>query len=172
MKCQVNSSISHKVLISKQISYKSYKEICSGETKKVNLGYWGNAGSFKVENNSLVQIEREPTDYIHGRSSIMPYDSEVLSQFFSTHNIDQNWLHCDFSSGYYDEDLGGWTGCVGKVWGLNIERDDWVRLLDWEGWSRYCYWRSLLLFSLKRRSSSLCSGIYLSSWLLVLQISS
>ena len=115
MKCQATSNTTHSVLISKEISYKSYKEICSGETKKVNLGYYGNSRSFKVENNSLVQIKREPEDYIHGRSSIMPFDSEVLSKFFSTHNIDQNWLHCNFSSGYYDDELGGWTGCMGKV---------------------------------------------------------
>ena len=115
MKCKATSDKNHDVLIGKEIGYKSYKEICSGETKKVNLGYWGNAGSFKVENNSLVQMERKPADYIHGLVPIMSFDWEVLYKFFSTHNIDPKWLHCDFSSGYYDEDLGGWTGCVGKV---------------------------------------------------------
>ena len=44
------------------MSYKSYKEICSGEPKKVNLGYWGDwmagGGGFKVENNLLVHIPR------------------------------------------------------------------------------------------------------------------
>ena len=117
MKCQVNSRTSHGVLISKEISYQSYKEICSGEKKKVNLGHWGNSKVFKVENNSLVHIPRELKDYIHGQSSVMPHYWEVLSKFFSMHSIEPNWLHCNFDAGHYDETLGGWTGCMGQVCG-------------------------------------------------------
>ena len=115
MKCQATSNTTHDVLISKEISYKSYKEICSGETKKVNLGFWGNFFAFKEENNSLVHIPRTLDDSITGTASAMAYDWEVLSKFFSTHNIEPNWLHCNWTYGHYDEDLGGWTGCVGKV---------------------------------------------------------
>ena len=115
MKCQVTSSTTHDVLISKEINYKSYKEICSGEKKKVNLGYWGNWESFKVENNSMAHIPRKLEDYIHGMHSVMSYDWEVLSKFFSLHNIEPNWLHCDYTYGHYNESLGGWTGCMGKV---------------------------------------------------------
>ena len=109
----------HSVLISKELSYKSYKEICSGEKKKVNLGYWGNVKyykeTFKVENNSIVQIARTLIDNIYGRYSVLSYDWELLSKFFSIHNIEQNWLHCNYSYGHYDEELGGWTGCIGQV---------------------------------------------------------
>ena len=59
MKCQVTSRTTHDVLISKKISYKSFKEICSGEKKKINLCYWGNWQSFKVENNSLLHYPPE-----------------------------------------------------------------------------------------------------------------
>ena len=45
----------------------------------------------------------------------MALDGEVLSKFFTIYNIEQNWLHCNYTYGHYDEDLGGWTGCVGKV---------------------------------------------------------
>ena len=115
MKCDVNSNVTHAVMISKDSSFKSYKEICSGEKKKVNLGHWGNWKGFKVENNSMVHIPRKLEDYIHGKSSVMPYDSEVLSKFFSLYNIEANWVDCNYTWGWYDEDLGGWTGCVGKV---------------------------------------------------------
>ena len=115
MKCQVNSSTTHDVLISKEIRYKSYKEICSGEKKKVNLAHLGNWGGFKVENNSMVHIPRKLMEYIHGKYSNMPQDWEVLSKFFSLYNIEPNWLDCNYTYGYYDEELGGWTGCVGKV---------------------------------------------------------
>ena len=115
MKCEATSNTIHDVLLSKEIPYKSFKEICSGEPKKVNLGHWGDWGGFKVENNSLVHIPRTAKANIHGKYSVMALDWEILSKFFSTHNIEQNWLNCNFTYGYYDEELGGWTGCVGKV---------------------------------------------------------
>ena len=115
MKCEVTTRTTHNVLISKEISYKSFNEICIGEKKKVNLGYWGNWGAFKVENNSLVPSARDTYNYIYGYASTLPLDFEVLSKFFSIQNVEPNWLHCNFTYGYYDEELGGWTGCVGKV---------------------------------------------------------
>ena len=117
MKCQASSGTTHNVLISNEISWKSYKEICSGEKKKVNLGNWGNWDYFQIKNNSMVHIPREAKYNIHGSGSNMPYDWEVLSKFFSIHNIEQNWLDCNYTYGHYDEELGGWTGCVGKVCG-------------------------------------------------------
>ena len=65
---------------------------------------------------------------IHGKFSNMPLDWEVLSPFFSIHNIEPNWLYCNWDFGYYDANwtgtgLGGWTGCAGKVW-----------------WDEYCLW--------------------------------
>ena len=117
MKCEVTSNTIHDVLLSKEIPYKSFKEICSGEPKKVNLGYWGNWLEFKVENNSLVPPDKShPTYFIHGKySSYMALDYEILSKFFSTHNIEPNWLDCNYVTGDYDEELGGWTGCIGQV---------------------------------------------------------
>ena len=115
MRCEVTSNTTHDVLISKEISYKSYKEICSGEPKKVNLGYWGNWGGNEVKNNSMVHISRDLDFYIPDKYSSMPYDWEVLSKFFSIHNIEPNWLDCGFSWGWYNPELGGWTGCMGKV---------------------------------------------------------
>ena len=115
MKCQVNSRTSHGVLISKEISYKSYKEICSGEKKKVNLGHWGNWDDWKVENNSMVHLEKPIKQKVFGTYSTMSFDWEVLSKFFSIHNIEPNWLDCNYTTGWYDEELGRWTGCLGKV---------------------------------------------------------
>ena len=117
MKCVVTSRTTHNVLISKEISYKSFKEICIGEKKKVNLGHWGNWAGMKVENNSLVHIPRKVEDKtsVYGLRSLMPMYWEVLSKFFSHHNIDPNWLDCNYLVGSYDKDLGGYTGGIGKV---------------------------------------------------------
>ena len=115
MKCEATSNTIHDVLLSKEIPYKSFKEICGGEPKKVNLGYWGNDWWMRVENNSLVHIPRTLKQYINGIFSRMPWDWEVLSKFFSIYNIEPNWLDCNYVVGDYDEELGGWTGCLGKV---------------------------------------------------------
>ena len=115
MKCQVNSNFTRDVWISGEIRYKSYKEICGGEPKKVNLGYWGNRAALKVENNSLIHSPRVLKQYIRGKYSNMIHNWEVLSKFFSFHNIEPNWLYCNKTYGWYDYELGGWTGCMGKV---------------------------------------------------------
>ena len=115
MKCQVSSKTTHDVLISKEIRYKSFKEICSGEKKKVNMGY-NNDWYFKVENNTLMPEPQscgiEPSPCIHTQIS---EGWEVLSKFFTIHNLEPNWLDCNYTWGWYDEDLGEWTGCMGKV---------------------------------------------------------
>ena len=117
MKCEVTSNTTHEVLISKEITYKSYKEICSGEPKKVNLGFLGNEGyaGIKVENNTIYQRPRLLYENINGREASMSLDWDVLSKFISKYNIEPNWLDCNFTYGAYDEELGGWTGCIGKV---------------------------------------------------------
>ena len=115
MKCEATSDTTHDVLISKEIGYKSYKEICSGEPKKVNLGFNNDFSVFRVENNSLVHINRNPSMNIKGRYTYMAYIWEAFFKFFSIHNIEPNWLDCNRSWGSYDEELGGWTGCMGKV---------------------------------------------------------
>ena len=112
MKCQVTSNATHTVLISKEIIYKSYQEICSGEKTKVNLGYNNDPALMYVENNSLTSTP--PQSFREGNAWIS-HLWEVFSIFFSHHNIEPNWLDCNWSWGSYDEDLGGWTGCMGKV---------------------------------------------------------
>ena len=51
---------------------------------------------------------------IHGAYGYMSKDWEVLSKFFSFQNIEPNWLDCD-TPGYFDDETGEWTGCMGKV---------------------------------------------------------
>ena len=116
MRCQVTSIKTHAFLISKEISYKSFKEICSGEPKKVNLGYNNEAKSLKVENNTLIH-NLLPHVYkpMYGQHSQLSRDWEVLSKFFALHNIEPTWLDCNYTWGWYDEEQGAWTGCMGKV---------------------------------------------------------
>ena len=114
MKCETTSDTTHNALISKEISYRSYKEICSGEPKKVNLGYNNEHVMLEVENNTLMPYPRLGY-FLYGEISQHSYNWEVLSKFISIHTIEPNWLDCNYTYGHYDEDLGDWTGCIGKV---------------------------------------------------------
>ena len=102
------------VLISKEIGSKSYKEICREEKKKVNVGF-NQDWYFLMNNSSMVQIPRKPENYIDDKYSSMIYDWENLGKFFSLHNIEPNWINCYWSWGWYNAELGEWTGCTGKV---------------------------------------------------------
>ena len=128
MKCQATSNTTHEVLMSKEIDYKSYKEICSGEPKKVNLGFNNDFVLMKVENKTLMPYPQSCGDFpykptensksnpcLFGSLATMTFTWEMFFKFFSIHNIEPNWLDCGFSWGNYDEELGGWTGCMGKV---------------------------------------------------------
>ena len=115
MKCQLTSSTTHEVMISKDIKVPSYKDICGGEPRKMNLGYnnqW-QSGIIKVENNTLIRYP--PKQYIYGQTTDMSHDWEVLEKFFTLHNIEANWLDCKMSWGSFDKNTGAWTGCMGKV---------------------------------------------------------
>ena len=119
MKCEVTSNITHDVMISTEIGVPStYKDICRGEPRKVNIGY-NNYGKYMwVENNTLTSTP--PQKFIHGKDPQISQTWEVLSKFFSLHNIEPNWLDCNFTYGHYDEELGGWTGCLGQVRGTEF----------------------------------------------------
>ena len=89
----------------------SYKDICGGEKIRVHLGFVDDFQT--IQDNKIIQDppKRDPK----GVYSAMPMNWEVLQNFFSIYNIEQNWLDCNYDYGYYDEELGEWTGCIGKV---------------------------------------------------------
>ena len=82
------------------------------EKKKVNLGFNHDIRVLNVENNTL---QHYPLQSYHHDQVQMSRDWEILLKFFSIHNIEPNWLDCNMTWGWYDDYLGGWTGCVGKV---------------------------------------------------------
>ena len=113
MKCQVTSDTTRKVMISKEVKVASYKEICGREKIRVHLGYNNDPGILKVENNKL--LHRPSKRELMGKSTIISQDWEVLIPFFSLYNIEPIWRNCNYSWGWYDEEQGAWTGCMGKV---------------------------------------------------------
>ena len=115
MKCQLDSAKTHDVMINRRLRLAgSYRDICGGEKKKVHVGFNPDPLYMWVENNTLIPGIPTSDDFI-GEEPSFANTWEVLLSFFSLHNIEANWLNCHWSWGYYNEELGGWTGCVGKV---------------------------------------------------------
>ena len=121
MKCQVTSDTTRKVMISREVKVASYKEICGGEKVRVHLGYNNDPKIMKVENNKLLQDP--PKREIEGVATGISRDWEVLYKFFSVYNIEPIWHDCQMSWGWYDEEQGAWTGCMGKVLILKLITD-------------------------------------------------
>ena len=121
MKCQVTSDTTRKVMISREVKVASYKEICGGEKIRVHLGYNNDPAFMEVQNNKILQVP--PKRLPIGKSSIISRNWEVFDKFFSTYNIEPVWLDCNWSCGWYDEEQGAWTGCMGKVLILKLITD-------------------------------------------------
>ena len=127
MKCEVTSNTTHRVLISKENGWKSYKEVCSEEPRKVNLAYNNLDLILKVENNTLLQRPDAyypyppPTDtvleYIWEKYFALTFEWELLEMFFAIHNIEPNWLNGNGTWISKDEETGIYdpSGIMGKV---------------------------------------------------------
>ena len=121
MKCQVTSDTTRKVMISREVKVASYKEICGGEKVRVHLGYNNDPKIIKVEDNKLLQ--HPPISLEWGKRSEVSWAWEVLYKFFDAYNIEPIWHDCQMSWGWYDEEQGAWTGCMGKVLILKLITD-------------------------------------------------
>ena len=77
----------------------------------INVAYNVAPGYFKIVNNSMFEWR----DYwgLTNEVSNIPYDFEILEVFFENRNI--NWLNCNSTWGWYDDESERWTGAVGKV---------------------------------------------------------
>ena len=109
----MTSSTEQKVLISRELKVPTYKHVCRGEKKKVNLGYNNDLNYFEVMNNTLIPDPEERN--LKGTAASVSQFWEVLSTFINIHQILPTWLNCGYSWGYFDEEEGQWTGCMGKV---------------------------------------------------------
>ena len=100
--------------VSKNIKY---NDLCV-ERFAVSVAYNNEAWWLEVENKSLVDTT-EKYGYTHGQlvgvTSFIAKDDEILSKFFLNYNIIINWIDCNFTWGWFDDETGKWTGAVGKV---------------------------------------------------------
>ena len=112
LKCSVSSEVTHRVMISREVEVPTFREVCQEKTR-VKIAYNDDKGIFKVEDNQM--SEYPPITPIRGIAAQLAADWEILETFFSSHNIEPHWDNCHYVWGWYDPDLAGWTGCMGKV---------------------------------------------------------
>ena len=80
------------------------------DSLSINVAYNDEPGFFEIVNNSMVEY---PANIQEGESTVIAYDFEILEKFFKNKNV--NWINCNFTWGWYDDETGRWTGAVGKV---------------------------------------------------------
>ena len=88
---------------------KVWGDLC--RERRVNIAYNNDEDSFLLDDNTgemlVTATERLSFDPM--------YEREKLGSFFKNYEIIPSWINCNYTWGSYDEDLGKWTGAVGKV---------------------------------------------------------
>ena len=82
------------------------------DSPSINVAYNNDHAFFEIVNNSMVGY---PAFVVDGDNSYIPYDFEILEHFFKSYVIAINWIDCNYTWGWYDDETGRWTGAVGKV---------------------------------------------------------
>ena len=76
----------------------------------INVAYNDDPGFFEIFDNSMYEY---PANIIEGEHTNIPSEFEILEIFFENKII--NWINCNYTWGWYDDETEGWTGAVGKV---------------------------------------------------------
>ena len=106
-----------------------YKDVCpvaqldsEPEYHHINIAYNNDPPYFEFNDESQTMTEfplpSTPSDLNLRLSKFHPtisYSWEVLKIFIQHNNIVPNWIDCNFTWGWYDDETGKWTGAVGKV---------------------------------------------------------
>ena len=81
------------------------------DSLSINVAYNDDPYYFEIVNNSMLEWH----DYwgLWNEEYYIPYDFEILEIFFENKII--NWINCNYTWGWYDDESGRWTGAVGKV---------------------------------------------------------
>ena len=81
------------------------------DSLSINIAYNDNEGFFEIVNNSMA--EWHDFWFLINEGAQLLYDFEILEVFFENKII--NWINCNYTWGWYDDETEGWTGAVGKV---------------------------------------------------------
>ena len=80
------------------------------DSPSINVAYNDDPGFFEIVDNSMYAY---PVNIIDGEYSNIAQDFEILEVFFENKII--NWINCNYTWGWHDDETGRWTGAVGQV---------------------------------------------------------
>ena len=101
---------------------KVWGDLC--REKRVNIAYNDDPDWFAVDKktgrmgndwDAKGRLVRKSVDLRRIDELFIPWNWEILESFFKHNDVVPVWEDCDFTWGSYDEELGRWTGAVGKV---------------------------------------------------------
>ena len=93
-----------------------YEDLCV-ERFAVSVAYNHDTYWFEFENDSMINLREKYglLQEVGASFGQYSYDSEILSKFFMNYNILVNWINCNYTWGWFDDETGKWTGAVGQV---------------------------------------------------------
>ena len=116
-----NLMISHDGSVNRDLEYKDVCPVAELESEPdyhhINIAYNNEQSLFEFNNETETMIEYK-TSYILELSKDHPtisYSWEMLKIFFDHNNIVPNWIDCNYTWGWFDDETEKWTGAVGKV---------------------------------------------------------
>ena len=96
-----------------------YYDVCK-VADSVTIAFKSNAPEyFEVDNETQTMVEYHPVVPVNGWFSYIPYDWEIIKPFLDHYSLTPTWIDCDGIPGIFDDELGNWTGAVGKVRNCN-----------------------------------------------------
>ena len=94
-----------------------YYDVCK-VADSVNIAYNNdNNRQFYVLRGKLWEYPVRP---IKGWYSYIPKNWEIIKPFLDHYSLNPNWIDCNYTWGWLDEETGTWTGAVGKVRNYNL----------------------------------------------------
>ena len=112
------SAIHERLLLMRNASVNNnlgFDDVCKEKT--VIVAYNNDGGLFEVSNITGKMVEYPPNNIV--RMTNIAYEYEVQKAFFQHNNVKPNWINCNFTWGWFDNETNQWTGAVGVV-----ERDE------------------------------------------------
>ena len=89
------------------------QDLCREPRHHVDIAYNFDPGMFEIEEDgSVSKLEYE---FRTGEFDYLPKDTEIMESFLENYHITPNWIDCNYTWGWFDEETGNWTGAVGKV---------------------------------------------------------
>ena len=97
-------------------NFVQHLDSCNTDKTFVKIGYNNVHGRFEysTESKSVVKYPVLIETPVKFKSSIS-YDWEIISSFFLIHDVEAEWINCNFDWGRYNETTRIWSGGIGKV---------------------------------------------------------